>query len=48
MKRFKLDQEQADAVLETKLYKIARMEIQTIRARAAKKKAEAPGGSRRS
>ena len=31
MKRFGLDEEQADAVLETKLYKLARLEIESIR-----------------
>ena len=41
MKRFGLDAEQADAVLETKLYKLARLEIDAIRAELAGKKAEA-------
>ncbi|HSB36762.1 MAG TPA: DNA gyrase subunit A, partial [Thermoanaerobaculia bacterium] len=39
--RFGLDDEQADAVLETKLYKLARLEIDAIRAELAGKKAEA-------
>lgn len=41
VKRFDLDDEQADAVLETKLYKLARLEIDAIRAELAEKKAEA-------
>ncbi|MBL8112256.1 MAG: DNA topoisomerase 4 subunit A [Acidobacteria bacterium] len=41
MKRFDLDEEQADAILETKLYKIARLEINALRAELAEKKAEA-------
>jgi DNA gyrase subunit A len=41
MKRFGLDAEQADAVLETKLYKLARLEIDAIRQELAEKKAEA-------
>ncbi len=40
-KRFGLDDEQADAVLETKLYKLARLEIDSIREELAEKKAEA-------
>jgi len=40
-KRFGLDEEQADAVLETKLYKLARLEIDAIREELAGKKAEA-------
>ena len=34
MKRFSLDEEQVEAILETKLYKLARLEIDAIRARA--------------
>ncbi len=41
MKRFGLDDEQADAVLETKLYKLARLEIESIRKELAEKRAEA-------
>ena len=41
MKRFALDDEQADAVLETKLYKLARLEIEAIRKELAEKRAEA-------
>ena len=41
MKRFGLDDEQADAVLETKLYKLARLEIDSIREELAEKQAEA-------
>jgi DNA gyrase subunit A len=41
MKRFGLDDEQADAVLETKLYKLARLEIESIRKELADKRAEA-------
>ncbi len=41
MARFGLDDEQADAVLETKLYKLARLEIDAIRKELAEKKAEA-------
>lgn len=41
MKRFGLDEEQADAVLETKLYKLARLEIESIRKELAEKRAEA-------
>ncbi|MFI5181341.1 MAG: DNA topoisomerase (ATP-hydrolyzing) subunit A [Thermoanaerobaculia bacterium] len=40
-KRFGLDVEQADAVLETKLYKLARLEIDAIRAELAAKETEA-------
>jgi DNA gyrase subunit A len=41
MKRFGLDAEQADAVLETKLYKLARLEIDAIRLELSEKRAEA-------
>ncbi len=41
MKRFGLDESQADAVLETKLYKLARLEIESIRKELAEKRAEA-------
>jgi DNA gyrase subunit A len=41
MKRFKLDDEQADAVLETKLYKLARLEIKAILDELKEKKEEA-------
>ncbi len=41
MARFGLDDEQADAVLETKLYKLARLEIESIRKELAEKRAEA-------
>jgi DNA gyrase subunit A len=41
MKRFDLDEEQADAVLETKLYKLARLEIEAIKKELAEKRAEA-------
>ncbi|MCK6527525.1 DNA topoisomerase IV subunit A [Myxococcota bacterium] len=41
MGRFGLDALQADAVLETKLYKLAKMEIQAIREELAEKRAEA-------
>ncbi len=41
MKRFGLDGEQAEAVLETKLYRLARLEIEAIRQELAEKKAEA-------
>jgi DNA gyrase subunit A len=41
MKRFKLDDEQADAVLETKLYKLARLEIKAILEELRQKKEEA-------
>ena len=41
MRRFGLDDEQADAVLETKLYKLARLEIDAIRQELSEKKAEA-------
>jgi DNA gyrase subunit A len=40
-KRFGLDAEQADAVLETKLYKLARLEIDAIREELAAKRVEA-------
>jgi len=40
-KRFGLDDEQADAVLETKLYKLARLEIEAIREELREKSAEA-------
>ncbi len=48
MKRFGLDEEQADAILETKLYKLARLEIDAIREELTEKQAEAAIGSRRS
>jgi DNA gyrase subunit A len=41
MKRFELDQEQVDAILELRLYKLARLEILVIREELAQKKAEA-------
>ncbi len=41
MKRFGLDAEQAEAILETKLYKLARLEIDAIRAELKDKRAEA-------
>jgi DNA gyrase subunit A len=41
MKRFGLDDEQADAILETKLYKLARIEIDAIRKELREKKADA-------
>jgi DNA gyrase subunit A len=41
MKRFGLDEEQVEAVLETKLYKLARLEIDAIRLELKEKKAEA-------
>ena len=41
MKRFGLDDEQVDAILETKLYKLARLEIDAIRAELKEKKVEA-------
>jgi DNA gyrase subunit A len=41
MKRFGLDDEQAEAVLETKLYKLARLEIESIKKELAEKRAEA-------
>ena len=41
MHRFKLDDEQADAVLETKLYKLAQLEIDAIRRELAEKEAMA-------
>ena len=41
IKRFGLDEEQADAILETKLYKLARIEIEAIRKELREKKAEA-------
>ena len=40
-KRFALDDEQAEAVLETKLYKLARLEIEAIRKELGEKRAEA-------
>jgi DNA gyrase subunit A len=39
-KRFALDDEQADAILETKLYKLARLEIDAIRQELAEKRTE--------
>ncbi|HMM34962.1 MAG TPA: DNA topoisomerase 4 subunit A, partial [Thermoanaerobaculia bacterium] len=41
MARFGLDEEQADAILETKLYKLAKLEIESIRKELAEKRAEA-------
>ena len=41
MKRFSLDEEQVEAILETKLYKLARLEIDAIRAELREKQAEA-------
>jgi DNA gyrase subunit A len=41
MKRFELDQEQVDAILDLRLYKLARLEILVIRQELAEKKAEA-------
>jgi DNA gyrase subunit A len=41
MKRFKLDEEQTDAILELKLYRLARLEILVIQEEANKKRAEA-------
>jgi DNA gyrase subunit A len=41
MKRFGLDEEQVEAILETKLYKLARLEIDAIRSELKEKKAEA-------
>ena len=41
MKRFFLDEDQVEAILETKLYKLARLEIDAIRAELKEKKAEA-------
>ena len=41
MKRFKLDEEQVDAILELKLYKLAKLEIKVIREELAEKAAEA-------
>lgn len=41
MARFGLDSIQADAVLETRLYKLAKLEIQAIREELAEKRAEA-------
>ena len=41
MKRFSLDEEQVEAILETKLYKLARLEIEAIRAELKEKKVEA-------
>ncbi|MBK9064309.1 MAG: DNA topoisomerase IV subunit A [Acidobacteria bacterium] len=41
MKRFGLDEEQVEAILETKLYKLARLEIDAIRAELKEKLAEA-------
>jgi DNA gyrase subunit A len=41
IKRFGLDAEQADAILETKLYRLARIEIEAIRKELSEKKAEA-------
>jgi DNA gyrase subunit A len=41
MKAFKLDEEQADAVLETRLYQLARLEIEKIRAEQREKEKRA-------
>jgi DNA gyrase subunit A len=41
MKRFSLDEEQVEAILETKLYKLARLEIDAIRDELREKKVEA-------
>ncbi|MEM7160428.1 MAG: DNA topoisomerase IV subunit A [Myxococcota bacterium] len=41
MKAFDLDDEQADAVLETKLYRLAKLEIEKIRAELADKRKQA-------
>ncbi|MFN7135125.1 MAG: DNA gyrase subunit A, partial [Myxococcales bacterium] len=41
MARFKLDEEQVDAILEMKLYKLARLEILVIQNEAKEKRAEA-------
>ena len=41
MKRFSLDDVQTDAILELKLYKLARLEIESIRAELADKRARA-------
>jgi DNA gyrase subunit A len=41
MKRFKLDELQVDAILELKLYKLAKLEIKVIREELAEKQAEA-------
>src|SRR5690606_26018858 len=41
MKRFKLDEDQTDAILELKLYKLAKLEINVIREELKAKTAEA-------
>jgi DNA gyrase subunit A len=41
MKAFKLDEIQADAILETKLYRLAKLEIEKIRAELAEKRKQA-------
>src|SRR5262249_34987105 len=41
MKRFELDEEQVDAILELKLYKLARLEILLIQQELAEKRKEA-------
>jgi DNA gyrase subunit A len=41
MKRFKLDEEQTDAILELRLYRLAQLEILVIRKELAQRKAEA-------
>ncbi len=41
MARFGLDEAQADAILETKLYRLAKLEIESIRKELAEKRAEA-------
>jgi len=43
MARFELDAEQAKAILDTRLYRLARLEIETVRAELAAKRAEAEG-----
>ena len=43
MKRFSLDEVQAEAILEAKLYRIARMEIEAVRTELREKRAEAAG-----
>lgn len=41
MKRFELDWDQAEAILETKLYRLAKLEIESLRAELREKEAEA-------
>ena len=43
MARFGLDEEQTRAILETRLYRLARMEIETVRQELAEKRAAAEG-----